>query len=264
MTEFQKYVVNAPSLHLGQTGVTLKKGQEIESDGQSLVKVNGKEVEVPAFKGAIAANWVVLADGPQAEISARKPLTISKADGSGDKVQVKVVPEEENTSRPISSVMKDNPESSEDDSKVVAKIKSPAKSERVEIGVNDRKVVKDIENSKPKVERVAKATGDVEETQVGDTLEEVLKGASVAGKLEEDTSAKDQKETLTEAQIRKAKSEVLKLVYPEVAYKYDNAWRNRAKVVVEYFNSSQDQTMLKAFKSIEIPSVVKEIERRTK
>lgn len=254
MGTFRTYVVKSPVIHLGSSGVSLKKGQTVESDGL-MVKVDDRELKVPAFNGAIKAGWVVPDDG--------KPLAPEHTPAPVAEKKYKTIKEEDSEVRPVHREVAT--EIGQQDEKVVARIKTSAKAERVQVGVNDKAVVKDIEKSSLKVERVAKATGDVEETKVGDSLEEVLPDAEVAGKFEDlvvepEVPEPKKKETFKDSEIRRYKAEVLKVVYPEVEYDYAAAWRTRVKVILA--SCKDDPTMMKAFLSIELPTVVKEVKRR--
>lgn len=267
--DLKVYTVVAPTLHLGSTGVVLRKGHKVESDGNSLVRINGKDSTVAAFSGAIRAGWVVL-EGQEEGTTAptRNPVTISKADGSGEKVEVRLVGEEEGVTRPIKSSDSGVDSVESDDQVVVAKIKTSAKSGRVEVGKDDRKVIDSIEKSKLNVERVKIATGDVEEATSGESLEELLPSAEVAGKVavapepEPEESEPEPVEPMSESQIRQAKAEVLSVVYSDVDYKFNAPWRSRARSVFEAYQKSGDTTMLEAFMSIESESVKREIARR--
>jgi hypothetical protein len=268
---FKVYVVNSPTLHLGGSGMVLKQGQKVESDGMSAVRINGQEITVPAFSGAIKAGWVTEEGGATLSPQKSGSPTISKADGSGERVKMRVVEEEENRARPIRTSDSKAQTQDNEDEVVVARIGTPAKSGKVEVGKEDRKVKEDIEKSNLKIERLKVATGDVEEATSGELLEDLLPNASVAGRTVSPTSASvevepvqepEVVEPLGESQVREAKAEVLKVVYPDVDYNFDGAWRSRARVIFEAFEASNDTTMLAAFMSIESQSVVKEVNRR--
>jgi len=255
MGTFRTYVVKSPTIHLGTSGVSLKKGQIVESDGL-MVRIDDRELKVPAFNGAIKAGWLVPSDG--------EPLSSDYTPAPVAEKKYKTIKEEEAEVRPIykSGVAT---EIGQQDERVVARIKTSAKANRVQIGVDDKSVVKGIEKSSLSVERVAKATGDVEETTTGDSLEDVLPNAEVAGKfedliLEPEAPEPKKKETFKDSEIRRYKAEVLKIVYPGVEYNYSAAWRTRVKVILA--SCKDDPTMMKAFLSIELPTVVKEVKKR--
>ena len=270
MGTFNTYVVKSPIIHLGTTGVSLKKGQVVESDGL-IVRVEDKELKVPAFNGAIKAGWLIPSDG--------KPPSPEHTPSPATEKKYKVLKEEDSEVRPIyrDKVSKEGEpevrpsrkgvatEIGQQDERVVARIKTSAKGDRIQVGVTDKAVVKGIEESPLKVERVAKATGDVEETTVGDSLEEVLPHAEVAGKFEDfvvepEVPEPKKKETFKDSEIRRYKAEVLKVVYPGVKYDCSAAWRTRVKVILA--SCKGDPIMTKAFLSIELPTVVKEVKRR--
>lgn len=271
MGTFNTYVVKSPIIHLGTTGVSLKKGQIVESDGLT-VRVDDRELKVPAFNGAIKAGWVTPSDG--------KPPSPEHTPSPATEKKYKVLKEEDSEVRPIyrdkvsegeepevrpihkSSVATEIGQQGE---RVVARIKTSAKGDRIQVGVTDKAVVKGIEESPLNVERVAKATGDVEKTTVGDSLEEVLPHAEVAGKFEDfvvepEVPEPKKKETFKDSEIRRYKAEVLKVVYPGVKYDCSAAWRTRVKVILA--SCKGDSIMMKAFLSIELPTVVKEVKRR--
>jgi len=249
---FRTYVVKSPVIHLGTSGVSLKRGQTVESDGL-MVKVDDRELKVPAFNGAIKAGWLVPDDG--------KPLAPEHTPAPSAEKKYKTIKEEDSEVRPIHREVAT--EIGQQDERVVARIKTSAKAERVQVGVNDKAVVKDIEKSSLEVERVA--TGDVEETTVGESLEDVLPNVGVAGRVEDiilepEVEQPKKKETFKDSEIRRYKAEVLKVVYPEVDYDYSAAWRTRVKVILA--SCKGNPTMTKAFLSIELPTVVKEVKRR--
>lgn len=73
--EFETYYV-VQQFHLGDIGVTLKKGSFIESDGFRTVRIDGAVLAAPGIKSAIRVGWLIKGDdtSPSADVfGAAKP-----------------------------------------------------------------------------------------------------------------------------------------------------------------------------------------------
>lgn len=199
-------------LHIGETGDVLTPGEIVDFDGGAvLIREGGKEVHLQypdAFQGAIRCGWLV----PEAEEAgeyAPQPagVEVRSATSTGEnrpKLNVVTVQDEERGLGHIGDVRAaanngrgDVPEVHQasdaaktrteaktggDDGVVVGRFKSSAKAAPVEIGKNDRQVKQSLDNkSSIELEKVAVATGDVEEARSGETLEDLLPDAATSG-----------------------------------------------------------------------------------
>lgn len=174
MPEFQSYRATT-KIHLG--GTHISELEVVEFDGVKLRREDGTDLnlEYPsAFQGAINAGWVV---EKGAEVTPYVPqpsgieVRAAKADGTDREViSLGTINEEDSD---VGTVVSRTPSAS-------PRLPNP-KSSPVKVGMDDRKVVREIESSQP-IKRVA--TGDVEEAISGDDLEDLLPDAATSGQPE--------------------------------------------------------------------------------
>ena len=179
---FQSYKATT-KIHLG--GTHISELEVVEFDGSQLRRTDGTDLKLEypsAFKGAIDAGWVV-AEGEVGTPYVPKPSGIevrsARANGTDrDIIDMTSVNEEDSD---VGKIVSSNLSSPTGD-RVVGKLSSP-KSNPVTVGMDDRKVVRQIESSSPIVKKVAKkvATGDVEEAISGDNLADLLPEAATSG-----------------------------------------------------------------------------------
>ena len=306
MKEF--VVVMQNGLFLGGANINLSYGRRFLSDGNSKVVVDNKEHSIPAFRGAVKAGWVVLASeagevGNGGAERERVEKSIAKADGSGKKVSMTTIIQEDNEVktkklRPANGRSSDGEIPEGNEGVVVAKIKTPSQFKTVKIDGEDQRIIKELEREAP-VKRVvtpgfeptvkkAGATERVRPSAVSSDdreLSEVLGDSEVAGgfldrktgtvenvkladrntKVEEKNPAtREAPESLNETEIRKLKFEVVSAVYKDLGYDPTDPWRSRAKTIVSNYKKNQDLKLLTMMVSIETTSVRKEVEKGCK
>ncbi len=198
-------------VHLGAIEDNLEEGEVVEYDGQTM-KRGGDEHQIATLRAAIKVGWLVpeeqeggeyvpqpadiiihdaestgqdrgegrrmgTAYDEEKDLGNRKDIRAGKTASEGAPTGAKVMTEAEEAQ--IGATTTAVTEAGQE-GEVVGRFKSSAKGGRVEIGKDDRKVVSQLDNkSKLEVEKIvrAKATGDVQETTVGDDLEELLPDA---------------------------------------------------------------------------------------
>lgn len=301
MKEFVVMMQNG--LHFGGIGITLGHGRRFLSDGVSKVVVDGKEHSVLAFHGAVKAGWVVLAS----EVGEVKPggaerekvdRSVTKADGSGKRVNMVTVVHEDNEIKtkklkPANGKPRTEEEEILDESEglVVSKVKIPSQFKTVKINGEDQKIIEDLEKRTPVKNVVvpgfeprAKKANSAERPRPNVVssddreLSDVLGDSEVAGgfvdrntgtvegvKLaDRNTATKEAPEPLSETEIRKLKFEVISVIYKDLGYNPTDPWRSRAKVIISNYKKNKDLKLLAMMVSIETTSVRKEVEKGCK
>lgn len=181
-------------IHLGAISDNLHEGEEVEYDGTTM-KRGGAEVVMPNLRAAISIGWLVPStDTTSKYVPQPAGVKVHRADGSSKEVvDLTTVSEEDVEVGGLNEVRgKDAPAThrasnaskvNPSEGTVVAKFKTAAKQGPVEIGKDDRQVVKALtEKSKVDIERVAAvATGDVEEAISGEALTDLLPNAASTG-----------------------------------------------------------------------------------
>lgn len=181
-------------IHLGAISDNLTEGEEVEYDGHTL-KRGGDEHSLHSLRAAIKVGWLVPVEDTESTY-APKPagVTVHRADGVNEgEINLDTVFETDVNIGTLDEVRPDNApathkataagkQRNEDEGTVVAKIKTAAKSETIQVGKDDRQVVATLDNkSSIEVERVAVATGDVQEAIGGEDLVDLLPDAESAG-----------------------------------------------------------------------------------
>jgi hypothetical protein len=185
--QFQSYRA-ITKIHLGAISDNLSEGEEIEYDGHVL-KRGSDEHSLHSLRAAIKVGWLVPVDAPETKyIPQPAGITVHRADGMDDTeisldtvfetdVNVGTLDEVRPDSAPRTHKAISAGQHNTDEGKVVGKVKISAKMETVQIGKDDRKVVASLDNR----ERVAVATGDVQEARGGEDLVDLLPDAESAG-----------------------------------------------------------------------------------
>ena len=280
--KFQSFRVVVEKISVGAIDGYLTQNEIVEYDGFNL-KQGEKSVNVPSLSSAIKVGWLVPANS---SVRSAAPVTagvkIHKADGSGREITYKNVESEERQvhtveqtriKRLAGNAPKRDSES-ESEGVVVSRVKTPTNFGKVEVGKDDHAIIRNIENSGLKVERLANAkshSGDVSEAMAGDELEDILPDAASSGtpilkkaKVEvvEETTPAAPTETVSEGQIRTAKVEVIKQFYKDSNYEANAPWRTRAKVLLEEYSASGDKARLDMFLSAETQAVLDVVQKK--
>jgi len=253
---FQSYKATT-KIHLG--GTHISELEVVEFDGSQLRRADGTDLKLEypsAFKGAIDAGWVV-AEGKVGTPYVPKPSGIevrsAKANGTErDVIDMTSVNEEDSDVGKIVSSNLSSPTG--DDSRVVGKLSSP-KSTPVTVGMDDRKVVREIESSSPIVKKVA--TGDVEEAISGDNLADLLPEAATSGQPE---SGIYEEVSVGSGSTSVGSSEDGVVVGSVLDWDMSLHWKVRAKRAVELHRD--DLTKINQIMAIEKRGVQKEILRQ--
>jgi hypothetical protein len=195
-------------LHIGDTEEAISVGEVVEFNGSTIVREGGKEISLrnpSAFEGAIKSGWLVPL-GDKTGTFKPKPagVEVRSATATGEtraKVTSVTVQDEERDFGDIASIRQvanggrgDVPPTRkaanasavrelEDDAVVIGRFKSSAKAAPVEIGKDDERLKRALDNkASVEVERLSvTATGDVQEARVGDSLEDLLPEAATSG-----------------------------------------------------------------------------------
>ncbi|MBQ73327.1 MAG: hypothetical protein CMJ67_10525 [Planctomycetaceae bacterium] len=191
--QFQSYRA-ITKIHLGAISDNLSEGEEIEYDGHVL-KRGSDEHSLHSLRAAIKVGWLVpVEDTSSAYVPQPAGVKVHKADGTDDRqeidldtvfetdVNVGTLDEVRPDAAPKTHKATAAGQQNSSEGKVVSRIKTSAKSDTVQIGKDDRQVVASLDNkSGIEVERVAVATGDVQEAIGGEDLTELLPDAESAG-----------------------------------------------------------------------------------
>ena len=191
--EYQTYRA-ITKIHLGAISDNLTEGEEIEYDGHTLRRGND-EASLHSLRAAIKVGWLVpVSDTESTYVPQPAGVTVHKADGlSEDEINLDTVFETDVNMGTLDEVRPNNAPAThkataagrkrnEDEGTVVSKIKTSAKMDTVQVGKDDRKVVATLDNrTSIEVEKVAVATGDVQEARGGDDLVDLLPDAESAG-----------------------------------------------------------------------------------
>jgi hypothetical protein len=250
-------------VHLGSLADNLMEGEEVEFDGYTLRR-GGQDHPLHQLRGAIKVGWLVPQNAPDTQyVPQPAGVVVHRADGmNGDEITLTTASEEDVNVGTLQQVRPNNaPKThkarqagvqSDSDGVVVAKFKSPAQQDSVQVGKNDRQVVQSLDNKTSlHVERVATttiATGDVEEAIVADTLEALLPNAVSTGRPD----PKPAPDALS----------LIQQFIPGFEWDMGEHWRKRGKVAVEKFGHIP--VVLDYILSIEADGVKKDIQKRLK
>jgi hypothetical protein len=190
--QFQSYRA-ITKIHLGAISDNLSEGEEIQYDGHVLRRGND-EHSLHSLRAAIKVGWLVpVAAPPTQYVPKPAGVTVHRANGTDDsEINLNTVFETDVNVGTLDEVRPDAAprthraiaagQENTGEGRIVGKIKTSAKSDTVQIGRDDRKVVATLDNKDGiDVERVAIATGDVQEARGGDDLVDLLPDAATAG-----------------------------------------------------------------------------------
>lgn len=190
--QFQSYRA-ITKIHLGAISDNLSEGEEIEYDGHVLKRGND-EHSLHSLRAAIKVGWLVpVEDTTSQYVPKPAGVKVHRADGVDEgEIRLDTVFETDVNVGTLDEVRPDAAprthkaiaagQQNTGEGKVVSKIKTSAKMDTVQIGKDDRKVVASLDNKDGiDVERVAVATGDVQEALGGEDLVDLLPDAASAG-----------------------------------------------------------------------------------
>lgn len=196
MNQANSYRVVQPTIHLGDSGQTLTRGEVVIFDGATLKRADGATIPMNSpgtLQGAIKIGWLVPASSEQttfrpqpAGIQVRAAVstgedrelvdlrrTTAEERDVGNREDIREPKESRNISRGKSN----------SDEKVVGRIKTSAKAAPVEIGKDDERLKNQLDNkSRVEVEKFPRtvATGDVKTAISSDDLSDLLPEAAKA------------------------------------------------------------------------------------
>lgn len=270
---FQTYR-SITKIHLGALSDNLLEGEEIDFDGFTMRR-GGQDHALHSLRGAVKAGWLVPHQAPETQyVPQPAGVVVHKSDGISDAeidLSVSVDADDVNVGS-LSSVRPDNAPTthkaanagvkhglSDSEGVVVARFKTSAKQGAVQIGKDDRKVVKSIDSkTSVDVERVvtarAVATGDVQTAIGGDTLEELLPNAATTGTPAPGVVRGGERVTPTPDLA------LIQQFIPGFDWDLNVQWAKRAKVAVEQYGKIP--AVINYILSVETDAVKKQIEKR--
>ena len=199
MTQANSYRVVQPTIHLGDSGHTLTRGEIVIFDGATLKRSDGAAIPMNSpstLQGAIKIGWLVPASSEQTTFRPKPAgIQVRSAVSTGEDRELvdvrRTTAEERDVGnreeiREARETKEARPASrgeSNSDEKVVGRIKTSAKAAPVEIGKDDERVKNRLDNkSRVEVEKFPRtvATGDVKTAISGDDLSDLLPEAAKA------------------------------------------------------------------------------------
>ena len=195
-------------IHLGQLGEDVQENDIIAFDGQT-IKIGGHSHQLSALKGAIKAGWFVETSDTTSRYTpkpsgVRIKTSLTQEDDGSDRAEmpVQTIADEERVVGTVQTLAQRNLAQRNKELKAtsaqeaqeavsVGTIKTPAKQS---VNLADTQAVQKelsrLERPSPPIGllKVAKATGDVEEAIVADTLEELLPNAAKPARLTQESS----------------------------------------------------------------------------
>lgn len=301
--EFQAFRAT-DDVHLGAIETNIARDEVILYDG-SVVKIAGQEHAIPSMRGAIKEGWFV----PEGDTtSTRKVRAAGVAvrpaqNAAGDKDRTLTLSTVEDDERAVSTVTdaklgyrEGHPTKVEegDDGVAVSKIRTKAKqAAKVTDAQAADRAIRDLDD-KPPPKAEAIATGDVQETIVGEDLEELLPEAASTKKPKPGTAGEGDHPEMTAAEraeyARKArlaqfgeapaaeeepeeepesndpvsdldqKLAIIRMSIPDFEWDLSVQWAKRAKLAVEKYRDNP--LYLNSILAIETDAVKKEIANR--
>lgn len=276
-------------VHLGQLETNLEQDEVVLFDG-STMKRGSEEVSMPALRAAIKVGWLI----PESETGTYKPqpadIKIHSAKNiseNPEEIKMHRVFEDERGLGSLQDVRPDNApathmaknageqhkiDTPDGEGRVVGKFKTSAVAKAVEIGKDDRRVVETLDNkTNLEVEKVARATGDVDEAMYGDDLEDILPNAvstkvpasGIAGEGYGDKSQEraidlvEKEIPLASTQVAQIKIDMLKSLVPGFEWDLSAHWKSRVSSALNY---SQNPAVIAQILSFESETVVKHIQ----
>ena len=257
--EFQIFRV-VTQVHLGRLERYLEKDDEIEFDGHTL-KFEGADHSIPQLRGAILSGWLVpSADKtttykPKSADISIHPAQAANIDSRGKAMKVTHAQDDNVVvGRVYNNTEADTTASADaDGGQSVAKIATPAR-QRTKITDSSaaQSAINKLDNSPPpKAKKVA--TGDVEVSMAGDSLEEILPEAA-------STSTPAPAPTQKTAQKTASKKSKVVTLSNGVEWDMGRHWRTRGRDATKTYGD--DDTTLGLIKAVEVPSVINMIEKR--
>jgi hypothetical protein len=274
--EFQTYR-SITKIHLGALSDNLLEGEEVDFDGFTMRR-GGQDHALHSLRGAIKAGWLVPHQAPEAKyVPQPAGVVVHKSDGVSDgEIDLSVSVDADDVEvGSLSSVRPDNAPAThkaanagekhgQNDSEgvVVARFKTSAKQGAVQIGKDDRQVVKTLDNkTSVDVERVttakATATGDVQEAIGGDTLEDLLPEAASAGTPDPGVVKDGERVKVATPSPDLA---LIQQFIPGFEWDLSVQWAKRAKIAVEQYGKIP--AVLNYILSVETDAVKAQIEKR--
>ncbi len=292
--QFQSYRA-ITKIHLGAISDNLSEGEEIEYDGHVLKRGND-EHSLHSLRAAIKVGWLVpVEDTTSQYVPKPAGVTVHRADGMDDaEINLDTVFETDVNVGTLDEVRPDAApkthkaiaagQQNTGEGKVIGKIKTSAKMETVQIGKDDRKVVASLDNKDGiDVERVAVATGDVQEAIGGEDLTDLLPDAASAGipdPGESGEGAGDQSEDRARAFTATGSTTIggaeqgevvgrvgsqdgldfIQQFIPGFEWDMNVQWAKRVKIACEKY--SNIPAVLDYIRSVETPTVKKHLDKR--
>lgn len=250
-------------IHLGSLSENLMEGEEVEFDGFTLRR-GGQEHALHQLRGAIKVGWLVPQEAPETQyVPQPAGVVVHRADGSGEEeINITTASEEDVNMGTLQQVRPDNApkthraqnagQQNDSEGVVVAKFKSSAKQDAVQVGKDDRQVVKALDSKTTvSVEKVAAAstvaTGDVEEAIEGNDLEDLLPNAVSTGRPEPTSQSSDS-------------LALIQQFIPGFDWDLSVQWRQRGKIAAEKYGHIP--VVLNYILSVETDAVKRDIEKR--
>ncbi len=262
-------------IHLGAISDNLHEGEVVEYDGYTM-KRGGDETAMHTLRAAVKVGWLVPVAAPETKyVPQPAGVVIHRADGlSDEELEIATVKEEDVNvgtlsevrpkSAPATHRASDAAVKNDGDGVVVSRIKTSAKQAPVEIGKDDRKVVQQLDNKTSiDVEKVAVATGDVEEAIGGHDLTELLPDAASTGVPDAGVYEETEHDADSRAVSVTEKDTGLTLIrqfIPDFEWDTDLQWAKRVKIACEKY--AHVPPVIEYIKSVETPTVVKHINKR--
>ena len=279
--EFQNYRA-ITKIHLGALSDNLHEGEEVQYDG-FVMKRGGDEHALHTLRAAIKVGWLVPVEAPPTQYVPKPAgVKVHRADGMDDGVlDLNTVFDEDVSVGSLAEVRPDNAPATHradragethnpSEGVVVGRFKTSAKQAPVEIGRDDRKVVQQLDNkSSVDVEKVAVATGDVEEAIGGESLVDLLPNAESSGVPEpgvagegrgDEADARAQKVVSGDSSDTDALARIRQFI---PAFEWDlnkTQWAKRAKIAVEKYGDIPP--VLDYIMSVETDTVKRHIIKR--
>ena len=266
-------------IHLGALSDNLLEGEEIDFDGFTMRR-GGQDHALHSLRGAVQAGWLVLHHAPETKyVPQPAGVVVHKSDGFSDaEINLSVSVDADAVEvGSLSSVRPDNAPAmhkaanagekhvqNDSEGVVVARFKTSAKQGAVQIGKDDRQVVKSLDNkTSVDVERVATATatatatGDVQEAISGDTLEDLLPNAASTGTPPPGVFNDGEQVTAASSDLGLS---LIQQFIPDFGWDLKVQWAKRAKIAVEQYGKIP--AVLNYILSVETDAVKAHIEKR--
>ena len=280
--EFQPFRA-ITKIHLGAINDNLHEGEEVEFDGFTMKRGGGTH-SLHGLRAAVKVGWLVPVESPLTQyIPQPAGIKIHRADGmSTEEIDVPTITQEDvyvgdlrdvrpSNAPPLHKASKAGevhgakPQNT-DEGVVVSRFKTAARQDAVEVGKDDRRIVKELDNkTNVDAERVATATGDVDEPIGGHELTELLPGAASSGTPDPGLAGEGRGDEADAraSRINGGTPEPLAFIHtfiPGFEWDMEVQWAKRAKIACEKYGHIPP--VLSYIKSIETDTVKRHIESR--